>query len=347
LGKSGAATITSRTFFHKKDSHDAQQWELAIYSTTGAVPRWSGKNHLRLYHWMVNSAAYCALSNNAKVVLWELMRRHDDTNNGSISFGGKDGRHAQLSRDVTERALDELERAGFIVETAPAVARLKHPRKWRLTMYRSEARPATKDFMRSPAPAENSFHGELCADDPPDVVNCMRTMISPSALAPCDTLTENSSSAAGLEHESPPSDHPRTVHREAPDHPRPVHTSIEAMSEASPLQLSAGASVGNSMASSGPAGQMELFRSDVDLPLKPSEKAIRRQRLQAGYDDAMEIAPPRTRERIAAALDISPAHLSNWRSGRDRLRADREAELSRLIESGAWRDLPAAVGATA
>jgi hypothetical protein len=39
IEESGAASITSRTAFNKKDSHKAQKWELAIYPTYGAVPR--------------------------------------------------------------------------------------------------------------------------------------------------------------------------------------------------------------------------------------------------------------------------------------------------------------------
>jgi hypothetical protein len=175
IEKSGAASITSRTAFNKKDSHKAQKWELAIYPTYGAVPRWSSERHLQLYNWMTEAPAYVALSSSAKCILWELMRRYNGNNNEIIGFGGQDGSHAKLSRDVTERALTEIECTRFIVVTEPAIPHLKRPRKWRLTMYPADGKPATKDFMKAgSAPPQNSFHGELHADDSSATVNPMR-----------------------------------------------------------------------------------------------------------------------------------------------------------------------------
>jgi hypothetical protein len=60
IEESGAASITSRTAFNKKDSHKAQEWNLAIYPTHGTTPRWSSTGHLRLYNWMTETPVYVA-----------------------------------------------------------------------------------------------------------------------------------------------------------------------------------------------------------------------------------------------------------------------------------------------
>jgi hypothetical protein len=86
---------------------------------------------LHIQHWLLNSAAYKGLSNQAECILVELMRRYDGGNNGNIGFGGSSGAHAGFSADVTERALTELQRAGLIVQTALAVPYLRRPRKAR------------------------------------------------------------------------------------------------------------------------------------------------------------------------------------------------------------------------
>jgi len=68
--------------------------------------------------------------------------------------------------------------------TEPAIPHLKRPRKWRLTMYPADGKPATKDFMKAcTAAPQNSFHGELHADDASATVNPMRITNSPSAAA--------------------------------------------------------------------------------------------------------------------------------------------------------------------
>src|SRR5260370_18613063 len=93
-----------------------------------------GERRIKVEHWLLESAAYIALSSPAKCTFIELMRRVDRNNNGAISFGGKDGGYIGFSRDRTERTLTELEDAGFSVETAPADLRNAMPRKWRLTI---------------------------------------------------------------------------------------------------------------------------------------------------------------------------------------------------------------------
>jgi hypothetical protein len=122
----------------------AREWEITIFPMSGRPLISWGNRNLRLEHWLLESAAYEGLTNQAKCILIELTRRYDGGNNGGISFGGPNGAHAGFSTDVTERALTELERAGFIVQTAPAIPWLSHPRKWRLTMYSADGKRRRK-----------------------------------------------------------------------------------------------------------------------------------------------------------------------------------------------------------
>jgi DNA-binding transcriptional ArsR family regulator len=153
----------------------AAEWEITIYPVAGRASKPWGERRLHIEHWLLDCAAYKGLSNQAKCILIELMRRHDGGNNGSISFGGADGACAGFSTDVTERALTELERAGFLVQTAPAVPHLSHPRKWRLTMYEADRKSPTKDFMSDSRPsAEKSYSGFTGAGKSPKNVSMMR-----------------------------------------------------------------------------------------------------------------------------------------------------------------------------
>jgi hypothetical protein len=152
------------------------------------------------------------------------MRRYDGNNNGIIGFGGQDGAHAKLSRDVTERALTEIECARFSVMTEPAIPYLMRPRKWRLTMYPADGKPATKDFMKvGSVPQQNSFHGELHADDSSATVNPVRITSSPLAAARSASINENPSISLVLPGRQHPSSHPRILHVAPPSHPRAVH----------------------------------------------------------------------------------------------------------------------------
>src|SRR5260370_16310493 len=125
------------------------------------------------------------------------MRRYDGGNNGSISFGGPGGGDGGFSPDVTWRALTELQRAGFIVQTAPAVPYLRRWRKWRLTMYAANGRPATKDFMRAPAPTTPENSG----DDFTGAANSRRN-VSAMQASPSSILPRLATAAASAEESS-------------------------------------------------------------------------------------------------------------------------------------------------
>jgi len=360
IEESGAASITNRTGFNKKDSHKAQEWELAIYPTHGRPARWSGTSHLRLYNWMTETRAYVALSSSEKCILWELMRRYDGNNNGNISFGGQDGRHAKLSRDLTEKALIKIEGAGFIVEAEPAIPHLKRPRKWRLTMYPADGKPATKDFMKAGSAAlQNSFHGELHADDSSATVNPMRITNLPLAAARSASINENPSIRLVLPGGKHRPSHPRILHVEPPSHPRTVHTSIEAMSGTHTARAAAPV----------PAGQMT--GSSLRPAMLPHPLSEKRSRLQSQLESApgpgglfglalTKVATPMerlrgdlrevlarrrgTQSRLADALRISRHTLSNAINGRERFSPTAAAALRRWLDgnpiSEAWPPLP-------
>ncbi len=360
IEESGAASITSRANFNNKDSHKAQEWELAIYPTYGAVPRWSSERHLRLYNWMTEAPAYIALSSSAKCILWELMRRYDGNNNGIIGFGGQNGSHAKLSRDVTERALAEIECARFIVVTEPAIPHRKRPRKWRLAMYPADGKPATKDFMKAgSAPPQNSFHGELHVDDPSAAVNPMRITNLPSAAARSASINENPSIILVLPGGTHRPSHPRILHVEPLSHPRTVHTSIEAMSGRHTARAAAPVPAGQMTGSSlqpamlshplsaqqsglqsqlesapGPGGLFGVALTKVPTPME---------RLRG---DLREVLARRrgTQSRLADALRISRHTLSNAVNGRERFSPTAAAALRRWLDgnpiSEAWPPLP-------
>jgi hypothetical protein len=94
--------------FNIKDREkQTREWEITIYPVVGRGPSINcqlGERRIKIEHWLLNSAAYIALSNSAKCTFFELMRRYDGNNNGAISFGGKDGGYIGLSRDQTDRA---------------------------------------------------------------------------------------------------------------------------------------------------------------------------------------------------------------------------------------------------
>jgi plasmid maintenance system antidote protein VapI len=360
IEESGAASITSRTTFNKKDSHKAQTWELAIYTTYGVMPRWNSERHVELYNWMTEAPAYVALSSGAKCILWELMRRYDGANNGIISFGGQDGAHAKLSRDVTERALTEIECARFIVVTEPAIPYLKRPRKWRLTMYPAYGKPASKDFMKAGSlPPQNSLHGEPSADDSAATVNPMRITNLPLPAARDASVNEDPSISLALPGRKYQPSHPRVLHVAPPSHPRTVHTSIEAMSGEHAARAAAPLATGQRTGSSPRPVMLANPLSETRAGLQSQPGSVSRPDDLFGAALAKAAAPMEllrgdlrevlarqrgTQSRLAIALRISRHTLSNAINGRERFSPTAAAALRQWLDgnpiSEAWPPLP-------
>jgi hypothetical protein len=165
--------LTRDAAFNMKSGRTAREWEIHYLTKKGPF---EGTRKLTLDYWLLDSPAYLGASVAEKVVLFELMRRFDGGNNGHIEFGGPDGKFIAFSRDKTERALNGLAHAGFIVETAPADACVGRRRTWRITIYSANGEKPTKDFMRPSKPVgQNAFDGIGSAVVTPLCVSSVRS----------------------------------------------------------------------------------------------------------------------------------------------------------------------------
>jgi hypothetical protein len=169
------------------------EWEITIFPIPTRMPakHFHGDRKLHIEHRLLEAPAYKRLSNNAKCTLLEMMRRHDGGNNGMISFGGEEGAFIGFSARMTERALADLMNERFIVETAPAVRRVKRPRKWRLTMYRADGKPAGMDFLKPSLADAERIMGD--ARNPENV--SMVTVINPPRVASKAGVTDQKARA--------------------------------------------------------------------------------------------------------------------------------------------------------
>ncbi|RUU35369.1 hypothetical protein EOC93_26340 [Mesorhizobium sp. M6A.T.Ce.TU.002.03.1.1] len=117
--------------------------------------------HVRLYHWLMDCPAYQSLDVYGRVLLVEFKKRYNSTNNGNISFSGREMEAALgCSNKPADRALSDLIDRGFV-----KVAKKGHF-DWKtqagggtrastyiLTEYPIDypmrvLAPATKDFMK-------------------------------------------------------------------------------------------------------------------------------------------------------------------------------------------------------
>jgi hypothetical protein len=342
----------------------AREWEITIFPMSGRpLISWSNRN-LRLEHWLLESAAYEGLTNQAKCILIELTRRYDGGNNGGISFGGPNGAHAGFSTDVTERALTELERAGFIVQTAPAIPWLSHPRKWRLTMYGADGKQATKDFMRNikPESAEKSCDGFNGADDSRQNVSTMRALVSADVPSRRTLPDEIGSHGKGLRDRGSDFDNRAGETFDAAD-TRTTEIHLEA---SPPASYKAGSSQSRlrllrrpPRAPTGPPAVAE-----VSVSVTPSAKTIIEQRVGLFGDALPSMPTPLDRlrlelrsvlarkrgmqSRLAESIGLSRQTFANALSGRERFTATAAAALRRWLDgepiSEGWPPLPPAAG---
>lgn len=109
--------------------------------------------HVRLYHWLMATAAWRSLDPVARTAYVELAALYNGSNNGSIVWSVRDAAQTLLVSPATvTRALQRLEERGFIVrEKQGAFSRkVRHAAEWRLTEFNSDlsGELATKDFAR-------------------------------------------------------------------------------------------------------------------------------------------------------------------------------------------------------
>ena len=129
-------------------------------------PAGGAMHWVMLEHYLVDCAAWRDLSANARVVYFDIKRRYNGKNNGTIRFSAREAMQTlnAKSSDTGARALIELVDHGFIVVTEDSSFTRKHQiaRSYRLTeaandlpLAPGESRVATKEFLKWPARKQN------------------------------------------------------------------------------------------------------------------------------------------------------------------------------------------------
>lgn len=107
--------------------------------------------HVRLHHWLLESAAYRSLRPVARALLVELYAFYNGTNNGQIYPGVRlAAERVGVSVDTIWPAFKDLEDRGFIraVERGAFTRKDRQATRWVLTEFEHAGQLATKDFMR-------------------------------------------------------------------------------------------------------------------------------------------------------------------------------------------------------
>lgn len=117
--------------------------------------------HLRLYDYMLTSAAYLSLSCPARAVLIEIARIYDGLNNGSIALSVRmAAQRCRIAQGTATRAFRELIERGFIECLKPGSFDYKkrHAAEWRITWKPCDVTGTLsgKQFMRWRAPEKQN-----------------------------------------------------------------------------------------------------------------------------------------------------------------------------------------------
>jgi hypothetical protein len=117
-----------------------------------------------LHHYLLKSAAWRTLHNDAKALLIDVWERHNGVNNGEISYSVREAERIGISEAQASRMFAMLVDRRFlaVVKNAVFKAGTKQARTWRITAEPCGGKPATRDFMRwrpmsTEAGAENHF----------------------------------------------------------------------------------------------------------------------------------------------------------------------------------------------
>lgn len=127
---------------------------------TKAFKRKGKSKFVMIEAYVKRSAAWNALTPNARSAYIEVKWRYDGTNNGRIVLGERElAGELGIGRDTARRALAELIETGFIQKAKLSGFSMKNraATEWRLTEYTCDltGELPTKEFMRW-QPAENS-----------------------------------------------------------------------------------------------------------------------------------------------------------------------------------------------
>lgn len=107
--------------------------------------------HVRLHHWLLESAAWRSLSPHARALLIEIWQRYTGINNGAISYSHREAAEAlQVGHNRPITLFRELENKGFIVAMKRGHFQMKGgpATEWRITALECGNDSPTKDFMR-------------------------------------------------------------------------------------------------------------------------------------------------------------------------------------------------------
>jgi hypothetical protein len=110
-------------------------------------------SHVRLYGWMLDSAAYLSLGCPARAVLVEISRVYDGMNNGRLGMSVRTlAERCHIARGTVRIALGELQDRGFIECVTPGSfsQKIRLASEWRLTWRQCDVTEAApeKPFMR-------------------------------------------------------------------------------------------------------------------------------------------------------------------------------------------------------
>ncbi len=120
-------------------------------SRVDATGRTSGEaRHVRLYHWMLNSAAWHSLSLAARCLLIEVWKRYNGQNNGGIAYSVREAARALgVGKNTPTKLFRELEDKGFLKARQRGSFHWKggEATTWVLTTEPCGEKLATKEFM--------------------------------------------------------------------------------------------------------------------------------------------------------------------------------------------------------
>lgn len=157
-----------------------------------ATGRSSGEQrHVRLYHWLLQSAAWQGLGPVDRALYIELSSRFFGSNNGQIILSVRQASDAlHVSKATAARAFEALQRHGFVAVQHHGGFNLKNRKgqatEWRLTEHpHGTAAVGTKEFMRWTTgndfpvsriimPARKTKASKGGAERPSPLVNYMR-----------------------------------------------------------------------------------------------------------------------------------------------------------------------------
>lgn len=111
--------------------------------------------HVRLYHWMLESASWQNLDATARGIYIDLLTRYNGFNNGRISYSVREAeRSLHIGKSNAARALQRLDDGGFItpLKKGGFSRKDRHSTEWRLTEFNCDVtgEVASKAFMNTP-----------------------------------------------------------------------------------------------------------------------------------------------------------------------------------------------------